>query len=257
LTNSNPSKIGEAAILEVCAGSLASALAAQEGGAQRIELCDNLYEGGTTPSAGTIELSRMKLSIKMHVIIRPRGGDFLYSDLEYVIIKRDLQRCKDIGVNGVVIGFLTADGRIDKERTRNIVELARPMSVTFHRAFDMTRDPFEALEDLKETGVDRILTSGQKNKVTDAVSIIRRLIRQAGEHIIIMPGAGLDENNIRDFSRKVNAPEYHATLRSIVASRMEYRRNDVYMGGLPEIPEFSIKETDVQRVRRFVDEMMG
>ncbi len=243
-------------ILEVCAGSLPSALAAQEGGAYRIELCDNLYEGGTTPSIGTIELARMKLSIKMHVIIRPRGGDFLYSDLEYVIIRRDIQRCKDIGVNGIVIGFLTADGRIDIERTREIVELASPLSVTFHRAFDMTRDPFEALEDLKRTGVERILTSGQMNKVTESIPVIQRLIRQSGDAIIIMPGAGLDETNIREFSRKVKAREYHATLRSAVDSRMEYRRSDVYMGGLPEIPEFSIKETDVQRVRKFVNVLM-
>jgi copper homeostasis protein len=242
-------------ILEVCAGSLASALAAQEGGASRIELCDNLYEGGTTPSIGTIELARMKLSIKLHVIIRPRGSDFLYSDLEYVIIRRDIQRCKDVGVDGVVIGFLTPDGRIDLERTREIVELARPLKVTFHRAFDMTRDPFEALEDLVSTGVDRVLTSGQENNVTLAVPLIQRLIRQASDRIIIMPGAGLDEHNIREFHKKVKAREYHATLRSVVESRMDFRRDGVYMGGLPQIPEFSVKETDAERVRGFVKQM--
>jgi copper homeostasis protein len=239
-------------VLEVCAGSLASALAAQEGGAYRIELCDNLYEGGTTPSIGTIELARMKLSIKLHVIIRPRGGDFLYSDLEYVIIRRDIQRCKDVGADGVVIGFLTPDGRIDVERTKEIVELARPLKVTFHRAFDMTRDPFEALEDLIITGVDRVLTSGQENIVTLAIPLIQRLIRQAGDRIIIMPGAGLDEHNIHDFHKKVKAREYHATLRSVVESLMEFRREGVYMGGLAEIPEFSNKETDAERVRGFL-----
>lgn len=239
-------------ILEVCAGSLNSALAAQEGGAYRVELCDNLYEGGTTPSIGVIELARMKLNIKLHVIIRPRGGDFLYSDLEFAIIKRDIQRCKDSGVDGIVIGFLTPDGAIDIGRTTEIVTLARPLAVTFHRAFDMSRDPFEALEDLKKTGVDRILTSGQQDSVVDAVPLIQRLIRQAGESLIIMPGGGLNEDNIGNFALKVRAAEYHATLRSRIESPMTFRRKGVHMGGLPEIPEFSFKETDPEKVRKFI-----
>lgn len=244
-------------ILEVCAGSLHSALAAQEGGAYRIELCDNLYEGGTTPSIGTIELARVKLSIKLHVIIRPRGGDFLYSDLEYVIIKRDVERCRNSRVDGVVIGFLKSDGRVDIERTREIVELARPMSVTFHRAFDMSRDPFEALEDLKIAGVDRILTSGQKNHAPDGADLIARLVRQSAGKVVIMPGGGLNEHNISEFSVKVNASEYHATLRHKVESGMEFRRNDVFMGGLPAIPEFSILETDTQRVSAMVAALLA
>jgi len=239
-------------ILEVCAGSLASALAAEEGGAFRVELCDNLYEGGTTPSIGTIELARLKLSIKLHVIIRPRGGDFLYSDLEYAIIKRDVERCRDSQVDGVVIGFLTTGGRVDIERTREIVELAKPMAVTFHRAFDMSGDPFEALEDLKLTGVHRILTSGQKNAATDGAELIAQLVRQAEGQVIIMPGGGLNEHNISDFAKKVKASEYHATLRHTVESGMKFRREDVYMGGLASIPEFSILETDPLRVSRMI-----
>lgn len=238
--------------LEVCAGSLASALAAQEGGAFRVELCDNLYEGGTTPSIGTIELARMKLSIKLHVIIRPRGGDFLYSDLECVIIKRDVEQCRNLHVDGVVIGFLTADGRVDKERTREIVKLARPMAVTFHRAFDMSRDPFEALEDLILTGVDRILTSGQKNRATDGAELIARLVRQSLGKVIIMPGGGLNEHNISEFAKRVNASEYHATLRRTVQSGMEFRRDDIFMGGLSAIPEFSNLETDPHRVSKML-----
>jgi len=239
-------------VLEVCAGSLASALAAQEGGAFRVELCDNLYEGGTTPSIGTIELARLKLSIKLHVIIRPRGGDFLYSDLEYVIIKRDVERCRNSRVDGVVVGFLTADGRVDIDRTREIVELARPMAVTFHRAFDMSADPFEALEDLKLAGVNRILTSGQKNSAIDGADLIARLIRQSAGKISIMPGGGLNEHNISDFARIVRATEYHATLRRTVESGMKFCRGDVFMGGLPAIPEFSILETDPSRVSAMV-----
>jgi copper homeostasis protein len=235
-------------ILEVCAGSLASAIAAEEGGAFRVELCDNLYEGGTTPSMGTIELARLKLSIRVHVIIRPRGGDFLYSDLEYVIIKRDVERCRDTRVDGVVIGFLTSNGRIDMERTREIVQMARPMSVTFHRAFDMARNPYEALEDLKVTGVDRILTSGQQNKAPDGADLIAELVKRAEGEVIIMPGGGLNEHNIKEFASIVRAREYHATLRHTVESKMNFRRNDVFMGGLSAIPEFSILETDPSRV---------
>ena len=235
-------------ILEVCAGSVASALAAQEGGAFRIELCDNLYEGGTTPSIGTIELARKMLSIRLHVIIRPRGGDFLYSDLEYEIIKLDIERCRNAGVDGVVVGFLTADGRIDIERTREIVELARPMAVTFHRAFDMAADPFEALDDLKMTGVDRVLTSGQKNQAPDGAVLISELIARADGKIIIMPGGGLSEHNIGPFAKQVQASEYHATLRHTGESGMTFRREEVFMGGLPAIPEFSILETDPERV---------
>jgi len=240
-------------ILEVCAGSLASALAAQEGGAFRVELCDNLYEGGTTPSIGTIELARLKLSIKLHVIIRPRGGDFLYSDLEYVIIKRDVERCRNSRVDGVVIGFLTPEGRVDIARTREIVELARPMAVTFHRAFDMSRDAFEALEDLKQTGVSRILTSGQKNLAPDGADLIARLIRQSAGKISIMPGGGLNEHNITGFAKQVGASEYHATLRRTIESGMEFRRDDVFMGGLSAIPEFSILETDPKRVKAMIN----
>jgi len=244
-------------ILEVCSGSLASALAAQAGGAYRVELCDNLYEGGTTPSFGMIEAAREMLQIRLHVIIRPRGGDFLYSELEFDIIKRDVIRCKELGVDGIVIGFLTPDGRIDVRRTQEIVTLAAPLSVTFHRAFDMTRDPFQALDDLKQTGIRRILTSGQKNSAIDAVPLIRELISLAGESLIIMPGAGLDENNIGVFSKLVKAREYHATLRHEVESGMDFRRPDVYMGGLSQIPEFTIKQTEEGRVRAFVNVLMG
>ncbi len=242
-------------LLEVCAGSLASALAAQEGGAHRVELCDNLYEGGTTPSMGQIELARAKLSVRVHVIIRPRGGDFLYSDLEFAIIKRDVQRCRDAGIDGIVTGFLKSNGQVDVDRTAEIVELARPMAVTFHRAFDMACDPFIALEELKRTGVQRILTSGQKNLAPDGIEVIRRLVRQAGDSLIIMPGGGLNEENIHDFAKKVKAREYHATLRSRIESHMEFRREDVFMGGFREIPEFSFKETDPQKVRKFIERM--
>ena len=239
-------------ILEVCCTSIASALAAQEAGAQRIELCDNLYEGGTTPSYGTIELVREKLHIEINVLIRPRGSDFVYSEDEMEIIRRDIEKCKDIGVNGVVIGFLTPDGEIDLERTRQITENARPLSVTFHRAFDMSRDPYKALEQLINIGVDRILTSGQKNKAPEGAKLIADLVEKAGNRVIIMPGAGLTPENIKGFHTMVKAKEYHSTLSELIDSSMRFRRKDVYMGGLSMIPEYSWKQASLEKIRMFL-----
>jgi copper homeostasis protein len=242
-------------ILEVCCGSLASAIAAQEGGAHRVELCANLYEGGTTPSHGTLELAREKLSIEINVLVRPRGSDFVYDENEMEIIRRDVVRCKELGIDGVVIGFLTPSGEIDTAKTKEIVELARPMSVTFHRAFDMCKDPYVALDELIEIGVDRILTSGQVNMAPDGIDLIAELVRKAGDRVIIMPGAGLEVENIAEFHAKVGAKEYHSTLWDKVESVMEFRRSEVFMGGLPEIPEFTWMQTDPERVKLFIAEL--
>lgn len=244
-------------ILEVCCGSLASALAAQEGGANRVELCANLYEGGTTPSHGTLELAREKLGIEINVLVRPRGSDFIYNDDEMEIIKRDVVRCKELGIDGVVIGFLTPEGEIDVKKTEKIMKLARPMSVTFHRAFDMCKDPNVALEQLIDVGVDRILTSGQKNMAPEGVDLIADLVRKAGDQVIIMPGAGLEVENIAEFHVKVGAKEYHSTLWDSVDSMMKFRRSDVFMGGSPEIPEFGWMQTNPEKVRLFIEEMSG
>ena len=242
-------------ILEICCGSLASAIAAQEGGAHRVELCANLYEGGTTPSHGTLELAREKLGIEINVLVRPRGSDFVYDENEMDIIRRDVIKCKELGIDGVVIGFLTPEGEIDTEKTAEIVELARPMSVTFHRAFDMCKDPYAALDELIEIGVDRILTSGQVNMAPDGVDLIAELVRKAGDRIIIMPGAGLEVENIAEFHAKVGAKEYHSTLWDKVESVMEFRMPGVFMGGLPEIPEFTWMQTDPERVMLFLEQL--
>jgi copper homeostasis protein len=239
-------------ILEVCTNSLESALAAQQGGAYRVELCENLYEGGTTPSYGTLKLARERLSIKLNVLIRPRGGDFHYSDDEMEILRQNIQLCKKIGVDGVVLGFLTKNGEIDIQRTTEIAKLARPMSVTFHRAFDMCRDPYKALDELIKIGIDRILTSGQRNMATEGVELIAELVKIAGNKIIVMPGAGLDVDNIAWFNAKVGAKEYHSTLWSRVESQMKYKKQDIYMGGLPHIPEFSVMRTDPSKVKQFI-----
>ena len=239
-------------VLEVCVDSAESAIAAQEGGADRVELCDNLIEGGTTPSAGTIELARKHLTIGMNVIIRPRGGDFCYSDFEFVVMKSDVQVAKQLGANGVVVGILDENGAVDKGRTRELITLARPMSVTFHRAFDMTRDPYKALEDLIALGIDRVLTSGQENSVLEGLDLITDLVQRAGDRIIVMPGGGITERNIKKIIAQSGAHEAHVVGTVSVTSPMRYRNSRPFMGGELRPPEFSRNVTDSNRIRQFV-----
>jgi len=241
--------------VEICAASIHSAMAAQEGGAHRVELCDNLVEGGTTPSYGIIQAARDKLKIRLHVLIRPRGGDFLYTPDELDIIRLDILKCKELGVDGIVTGFLNGNGCIDTKLTREMISLARPMSVTFHRAFDMTRDPFEALLDIQKTGADRILSSGQQDKAWQGRSLIRELGIKSDNSPIIMAGAGLTEENIREFAAFTGIKEFHATLRSKQTSRMQFRKDGVSMGGSNGIHEYEILETNAQKVRQFISEL--
>lgn len=239
-------------LIEICAAHLQSALAAQEGGAKRVELCDNLYEGGTTPSYAAIKIAREKLEIGLNVMIRPRGSDFCYSDLEFELMQEDIRICKQLAADGVVFGILLPDGNIDIAKTNRLIELARPMTVTFHRAFDMTPDPFKALEEIIELGIDRILTAGQKNTVPEGIELISELVKQAGDRIIIMPGSGINEQNIKQIRDKSGAREFHLTGRKPVESRMTYRKEGIFMGGLPGIPEFEINLTDEMRIREIV-----
>jgi len=242
-------------LLEICVDSLVSALAAQNGGADRIELCDNLYEGGTTPSAAIIEIAREILDIEVQVIIRPRGGDFLYSDLEFKTMKRDIEIAKELNANGVVIGILKADGTIDIARCKELVDLARPLNVTFHRAFDMTRNPFNALEDVIQTGADRLLTSGQMNEAPYGAKLIAELVKKAGNQIIIMPGAGINKDNIKDMVNITGASEYHLTGSKYIESKMKYRNPKVFMGGIPEIPEYERSITDEKIIQTIVSKL--
>ncbi len=235
--------------IEVCANSLESALNAQKGGVHRVELCSNLYEGGTTPSMGEISLARELLQIDLNVLIRPRGGDFLYSENEIEIIKRDILFCKETGVDGVVIGFLKSDGSINKELTKEITELARPMSVTFHRAFDMCINQEEALKELIEIGVDRVLTSGAQNKAIDGKSLLNKLVKQAGKRIIIMPGSGIRANNISEIIEKTGAREFHASERKILGSKMTFRKEQIFMGGLEQISEYEVRIIDEVKIK--------
>ena len=236
-------------ILEACVNSAMSAIEAQKGGADRVELCENLHDGGTTPSAGAIRFTREKLHIGLFVMIRPRGGDFLYSQDEFRIMTEDIVIAKDSGADGVVFGILNPDGTLDRERMRMLVELARPMQVTCHRAFDMTPDPFRAMDDLMELGIDRILTSGQKPTAPEGADLIRKMILKADGRIRIMPGSGVKEHNIVDLRNKTGATEFHIHLEKQEHSRMVFRQTSVYMGN-PGQSEFEHVLTDWKRIRK-------
>ncbi len=224
---------------------------AERGGADRIELCDNLFEGGTTPSAGCIAVVRANLKIGLQVIIRPRGGDFLYDAREVEVMKYDVGVAKDRGANGVVIGALTAQGRVDRVITQELIKLARPLNVTFHRAFDMTADPFAALEDLIELGVDCVLTSGQQATAWEGAGLIEALVKQAAGRIIVMPGGGIDEHNIQQLVQQTRVQECHVSGRTTRASQMQYQNHQAYMGGTLRLPEYERKVTDTNRIAQF------
>ncbi len=208
--------------LEVIGFTIESCLIAQAAGAHRIELCDNPSEGGTTPSYGFIKTARENLLIELYPIIRPRGGDFLYSEIEFEVMKADIQICKNLGCDGVVIGMLNADGTVDKQRCKQLVDIAQPMGVSFHRAFDRTNDPFKALEDIISIGCERILTSGQKSVATDGAALLNELVKQANGRIIIMPGSGVRSDNIETLVKKTNTIEFHTSARTYTDSKMEF-----------------------------------
>ena len=239
--------------LEICCYSVESAINAERSGADRIELCDNYLEGGTTPSYATIHYSVEKLNIPVNVIIRPRGGDFLYSDIEYEIIKQDVLAAKKLNANGIVIGFLTSSGEIDIEKTKEIVELAKPLEITFHRAFDMCKDPLKAIDQLKKIGITRILTSGAKNTVIEGINLLAKLVKKAGNEIIIMPGSGVNETNLSELIQKTKAIEYHSSAKTFDNSKMNYFNQDISMGGIDTVNEFSKITVDSEKIKKMIE----
>ncbi len=241
-------------IIEICLESALSVKAAQDGGADRVELCSDLFEGGLTPTVGTFRIAR-KLAdkIKINVMIRPRGGDFCYSDEEFEIMKEDLKVLKAEGADGIVFGILNPDGTIDENRSKELLELARPLPVTFHRAFDMTPDAFKSLETLIKLCFDRILTSGLEPTVMDGMCLLSELVKKAGDRIIIMPGCGISERNFKYLDEHINAKEYHVFLPCEYNSKMSYRPSHIYMGGMLRQAEFSIFHTDESRVKAIID----
>lgn len=238
--------------LEICAYSLESCQAAQAAGANRVELCSAMYDGGTTPSAATIQMARELLRIELFIMIRPRGGDFLYTDLEYTQMKADLLFAKSCAVDGVVIGLLKPDGRIDVERTQTLVALAAPLKVTFHRAFDMVLDYQEALKDVIQTGCHRILTSGLRNTAMEGLDTIRNIVQQADRRIQIMAGSGVGPANARIIAATgVNA--LHMSGKNTRDSQMIYRNPNVFMGGIPGIPEYDLVYSDNVKIKNVVE----
>ena len=237
-------------IIEIVAYNIESALRAQEGGADRVELCDNPGEGGTTPSYGTIEVVRQNVSLDLYVMIRPRGGDFCYSSYEFHSMKRDISQCQRLSVDGIVFGILNSDGTIDKKRCSELIGRARPLKVTCHRAFDMTRDPFEALEDCIEVGFDRILTSGQRSVASDGAELIGELIKKSDGRIAIMPGSGVNEKTVENIVSLSKAKEIHLSATAFRDSPMVYKNPRIAGMGSDEGSEFKIRVVDPSRIKR-------
>jgi len=238
--------------LEVCVENLSSALIAQENGATGIEFCDNLLQGGTTPSAGAIKKATELLTIPFHVMIRPRGGDFYYSDVEYQIMKEDIVYVKSLGVYGIVLGFLTKDGHVDVQRTRECIQLARPMNFTFHRAFDVSKDLFKSLETLIDLKVDRILTSGGESSALEGLEVLENLVKQANNRIQILPGGGITRRNLRRIIDKLHVPEIHMAIPKTLQSEMEFRNSRVFMGTAILTSEFELTCADGDIVKGVV-----
>ena len=239
-------------ILEICVTSVQSALAAQRGGAHRVELCSALDEGGLTPGYGLTAAVREQIAIGLHLMVRPRGGDFLYSDSEYDVMKREIAAAKQLGADGVVFGLLTAGGAVDVPRTRELVQLSQPLHVTFHRAFDMTADPLPALDDLITCGVQSLLTSGRANKAPGGTPLIRELVHHAAGRLEIMAGSGVSPDNVVSLAHETGARAFHLSARRAVTSAMTFRNDAVSLGA----SGYDHQETDeavVRQVRTLLD----
>lgn len=242
--------------IEICANSLQSAINAQKAGANRVELCDNLFEGGTTPSAATILLARKYLDIGLFVLVRPRGGDFCYTRQEIELMLADIQFAKQAGADGVVMGVLQSDGKIDVEANQQLIEAAKPMQTTFHRAFDVCREPFEALEQIINLGFDRILTSGQRQTAVEGADLIKKLVEKAGNRITILAGAGINADNIAALKQKTNAKEFHFSAKKRFLSKMFFANEQVSFGGQVNLPNMDYFESSVEKILR-IKEALG
>lgn len=237
--------------LEVCANSVQSAINAQIAGAKRIELCENLFIGGTTPSYGCIKITRERVDIAINILIRPRIGDFLYSDIEFEQIKNDILVAKQLGVNGIVCGILLPNGEVDTERTAELVELSKPLTFTFHRAFDFTPDPYKALEDIIKTGATHILTSGQKNKAADSVDLLSELVKKAANRIVIMPGSGINADTIK-LIVNTGAKEFHMSGVKDIESKMIYRKENLTLNG-NSLPDYVNQISNIESIKMVVE----
>jgi len=237
-------------LLEIAVYSLEAAIIAQQAGADRIELCCAPAEGGLTPSAATLRFTRKFLKIPIHVMIRPREGDFCYTPKEFDSMLLDIAAAEISDIDGVVAGILNKDGSVDRGRMKLIVQAAGDMNVTCHRAFDMALDPFEAMETLIECGVKRILTSGGKQTAAESMELLAELVKRADNRIIIMPGSGINEHNISEIATKTGVSEVHLSAKSLVPGLTEFRNNSVSMGGKVNVPEYDLVLPDKDAIQR-------
>ncbi|MCH2023249.1 MAG: hypothetical protein MK207_12290 [Saprospiraceae bacterium] len=233
--------------IEICLDTPLMALEAQKNGANRIELCSNISEGGTTPSAGCIAKTRELIHIDLFVMIRPRAGDFFYNEKEIEEMIYNIEISKSLGANGVVFGLLEKDGNVDIKNTKMLTEIASPMKVTFHRAFDRCKLPFKSMESLIDIGVDRILTSGQCAKAVEGIALISDLIKQANNRIIIMPGSGVNEKNIKLIATKTNAIEFHFTAHKFI------KPNPIYQHTNFNVSEYRQKVFDHKKLKYCIE----
>lgn len=240
--------------IEICANSVESCIAAEEGGADRVELCASIPEGGTTPSYGTISLARDSIKIGLNVIIRPRGGDFLYAPRELDEMERDIEMCRRIGVDGLVFGVLCPDGSVDETAMSRLMNASGELPVTFHRAFDHTSNPFAALEAIISAGCSRILTSGQQPSARQGIPLLKELVDRSAGRISIMPGCGVREDNIAEIAQGTGAREFHFSARESVESGMGFRNERVFMGDGHN--EFTRDVTTARRVRETIHELL-
>ena len=241
-------------LFEVCTNSVESCIAAQEGGANRVELCAGIPEGGTTPSYGEIAMAREVLTTtRLHVIIRPRGGDFLYSPVEVKTMLKDIEMARQLGADGVVFGCLTTNGGIDVPVMKQLMEVSKGLSVTFHRAFDVCRDASEALEQIIDLGCDRILTSGQQATAELGIPLLKELRERANGRITLLAGCVVNEKNICRIAKETGIQEFHFSARESIKSGMEYKNEAVSMGGTVHISEYERNVTTVKRVKDTIE----
>ena len=238
--------------IEICVDSVESCINAEKGGADRVELCGNLFEGGITPSFGILELAKEKINIPIYAMIRPRGGDFLYSETEFEVMKKEIKALKSLRIDGIVFGILTKDGKVDKKRCLELLDIWKGKAV-FHRALDVSRDLFESVEDIISIGgFERILTSGGEANVMSGIINLKEMVKRYNDKITIMPGGGITSDNIKYIKEITQAKEYHMGVNKSFDSLMEYRKENVFMGGALRLPEFGVKITDEDKVKEII-----
>ena len=232
-------------------------MAAERGGAQRVELCSDLLEGGITPSAGLLALVRQRIQIGLFVMIRPRGGDFCYSETEFEVMQQDIRQARNLGADGVILGVLDEHARVEVRRTQQLAELAAPLPVTFHRAIDMTPDPCAALDEVAATGARRVLTSGGAAKVTEGLTAVAHMVQRAGDRITVMAGGGITRETIARVAETTGATEFHASLRTARPSPVEYHRRNMHMGEVRdrEYTRYVVEEENVRALRATLHRM--